>query len=256
MRHLVKRIICVCTAIPLVACSAKKPAASEWKSVYLQLVMDGIIGTRDLSGIAVNYGIELYDMDFDGVPELQERVSAHYNDYCMWFVADGGARQITGRISFRPEWDDMTEFVNLFRHNETSEVVAVHAAGSAFFTDRYCFSPMNDSGIWGLDSIWGTSPYRIDMPQIKYTRTDADGVEHEITEQEYQVWMDSISNECTRLAGEFLPLSDYFEFSEDTTEAFNEKLEKASATISDYFDRYDGIPNMVYEEYELPNVTK
>ncbi len=185
-------------------------------------------------------------MNLDSIPELQEHVTVHNNDYCMWFISDGEARRIVGRIPFELEWGDMTEFINLFRHNETGEVVA----------DHYCFRPIDNTGVWELDSIWGTGPCRIDMPQIKYTRTDADGVEYVITEQEYQSWMDSLLKEHTRLAGESLPLSDFFKLSEDTAETFSAKLVKAPKVISDYFDIYDGIDSMIHEEYVLPEVTK
>ncbi len=255
MQRIIKTVILIFAAAPLMSCAARKPTVPEWKSVYLQLVMDGIMGTRDLPGVAANYGIELYDMDLDGVPELQECVTVHNNDYSMWFFDDGAARQIIGRISFRPDWRDTVAFVNLFRHNETGEVVAVHAEGNAFFTDEFCFVTANDKLSWDLDSIWSTAPFRIDIPQTKYTRTDAYGSVHVITEQEYQAWVDSISNEYTRLVGEFISLKEFFRYYGESGETFSLKIEKAPKVISDYFDSYDGIPSAVYKEYKLPDAT-
>jgi hypothetical protein len=257
MRHLGKIIICFCAIIYLCACTADKPRnIPEWKSVYLKLIMDAITETRNLPGVAANYGIELYDIDLDGVPELQECVTVHNNDYSMWFVEGGKARQIIGRVPFEPEWEDMTAFVNLFWHNETSEVVVVHLAGAASFTDEYCFKQSSDKGVWLLENIWSRGSFSIDIPQTKYTRTDSGGVEHSISEQEYDAWVYSILNEYTRLKGDFLSLKECFREYGEAAEAFSLRLKKAPKIISDYFDGYDGIDSLVYMDYELPDITK
>jgi hypothetical protein len=217
--------------------------------------MDAITETRDLPGVATNYGIELYDMDLDGVPELQECVTAHGNDYGMWFFEYGKATQITGRIPFEPEWDNVVVFANLFRHNKTGEIVAVHLAGSAFFSDEYCFKATGQKGIWELDTIWGSSSPSLEKPQKEYKRTDANGVEHIINEQEYNTGRVLLSKDYIILSGVFLSLDEYFRDYGETAEAFSAKLEKAPKIISDYFDEFDGIPSKVYKNYIILEAT-
>lgn len=239
MRHPVKRIIFAFAVLGLFACSGNSPAAiPEWKSVYFQLMKTALSEDTNHGGVEAHYGIQLYDLDSDGIPELLERYPrATQPDYLkIWFIADGMAKHLLFKYPTALKWEDIEYVTGMHINHNTGALLAEKIYAHHQFESYEYFTPDKSGEIWNMVAAVGFAhPYPESAMEYEYI--DSDGIQQEISEWEYNQYTEQILNGYSHLKEEFFHLASYSPWSVESAKV-----------ISDYFDSYDGIPSMVYKQ--------
>lgn len=207
----------------------------EWKTIYFQLMKDTLGGNGESRGIGVGYGIELYDYDDDGIPELQEKyTSASQPEYhYIWFIENGEAKCLHTK---EPEKTAYGKFNGLYANNTTGNLLLYRMYAHAYWMTEEYYIPTDTKEIWSFDSkLAMNAPYAGALPK-EYSFADADGIECPISEENYMQHLNEFQNKYTQIKGEYLILENFFPWDGD-----------AARIISDYFDKYDGIFSNVAE---------
>jgi hypothetical protein len=226
----VSALICLFLFLGLTACSQQPESEiPEWKLLYIQLLRDTMTGEMESRGVLTGYGIELYDFDEDGVPELQEHYTSASKPECyyIWYIEENKPKLLMLR---KPNGEFREYSHGLFVHKSTGNHVLSFCNPNVFYSYIELYKPTEEKEIWDFMLSVGHDS-GITTGIERYTLIE-DGIESDISEDEFNRFNqldDSFWDEYAQVSGEFLSLQDYSEWNED-----------AARVLSDYFDAYDG----------------
>jgi hypothetical protein len=222
----------------LFACSASKANTNpEWKSVYLQLIKDTLNEEVDARGDIFDYRIELYDMDNDGTPELQETYgrAAQPSLQYIWFLEDGVAKHIVFRYPPALEQSNAEYITGMYKNDKTGDLLAEKIYSHHQFGSYEYFVPSESRKIWNMVSAVGFRTPDIDQP-AEYEHIDSEGARHNISGREYDEHQKQTLEGYTLLKGDSFNMREILPWSSESA-----KL------MSNFFDSYDGFTSSVYK---------
>jgi hypothetical protein len=183
-----------------------------------------------------DYRIELFDIDNDGIPELQDTRNRATQPPCIyaWFIVDGVTKHIVFRHPESLGWNDSDYVTGMYINNETGALIAENIYAHHQFGFYHYFVPDNSGEIWNMVSAVGFSTPDVEQP-AEYEYIDCNGVRQSISKYEYDSYREIMLEGYTLLKGDILRARDCYPWSDESAKV-----------ISDYFDAYDGVESSVY----------